>query len=413
MRPSAFATPIAVADFMIQSLRQAISPHHLAAVERPIAAARGLPNVAYTEREFHRFERDHLFATTWTALAFCADHSTAGRVTPVDFMGLPLLIVCNQDGGLAVFHNVCSHRGRRLVDEARQTNGLLVCPYHAWAYDLGGTLKATPHIGGAGVHQAGGFCHRDHGLKAVRSHCWMGILFIDLSAAAPAFDDYAAPLLARYRPYVGADPCARAALSPSQSDAGLCFEAGCNWKLAVENYCEAYHLPWIHPSLNDYSPLEDHYGMIISDDFAGQGTATFRPALGGAAPLPGFPDWPVEQRATAEYPVFYPNLLLGFQINHFFALIIRPLAVDRIREEVRLFYIGDGAEADRYLPARQSNLAAWERVFREDISAVEGMQRGRQSPGFSGGVFSPVMDAPTHHFHRWVARKYRAAVGGD
>ncbi len=394
---------------MSATLTQSISLDHLAAVERPIADARGMPNAAYTDREFYHFERDHLFAKTWTALAFCDDHRDSGMVTPVDFMGLPLLIVYDQNGDLAVFHNVCSHRGMRLVREPKKTNGLLVCPYHAWTYDLSGALKATPHIGGVDNHHAEGFCADAHGLKSVRSHCWMGVLFINLSADAPQFSEYAAPLIDRYRPYIGANGAA--SLSASELDADLSFEANCNWKLAVENYCEAYHLPWVHPSLNDYSPLNRHYAMMISDDFAGQGTNTFNPVLDGADDLPVFPDWPEDKHEIAEYPTFYPNLLLGFQVNHFYALIIHPLEPERIRENLRIFYVGDGATADRYLPARQSNFKAWQGVFFEDISAVEGLQLGRNSPGFQGGVFSPAMDGPTHHFHQWVARKYRTGLG--
>ena len=295
----------------------------------------------------------------------------------------------------------------RLVRERKKTNGLLVCPYHSWTYDLNGVLKATPHIGGPGSNQVEGFCADSHGLKPVRSHCWMGVLFINLSADAPPFEEYAAPLTERYRQYIGAGGAAT--LGPSNADDGLSFEAGCNWKLAVENYCEAYHLPWIHPSLNAYSPLDRHYCMMISDGFAGQGTNTFNPVLDGGERLPVFPHWPEDRHQVAEYPTFYLNLLLGFQVNHFYALIIHPLGAERIREDLRIFYIGEGATADRYQPARQSNLEAWRKVFCEDIGAVEGMQLGRRSPGFQGGVFSPAMDAPTHHFHQWVARKYRAA----
>lgn len=390
-----------------QTIPQTISPAHLAAVECPIAVASGMPNAAYTDREFHRFERDHLFAKTWTALAFCDDHRSEGVVTPVDFMGLPLLIVGDKDGNPAVFHNVCSHRGMRLVKEAKKTNGLLVCPYHAWTYDLNGALKATPHIGGVDANQVEGFRRENHGLKPVRSHRWMGILFINLSGDAPDFDTHAAPLIDRYRQYIGAD--GGRDLGPAQPDDGLSLEANCNWKLAVENYCEAYHLPWVHPSLNSYSPLDRHYCMFISDDCAGQGTNTFNPVLDGGTSLPLFPNWPEDKREVAEYPTFYPNLLLGFQVNHFYALIIHPLGADRIREELRIFYVGEGATAEQYRPGRESNLEAWRRVFNEDIDAVEGLQLGRCSPGFGGGVFSPVMDAPTHHFHQWVARKYRAA----
>ena len=110
---------------MKQALEQSISIDNLAAVDRPIAKACGMPNAAYTDPKFHQFERDHVFGKTWAALAFCDDHSSAGTVTPVDFMGLPLLITSNKKGELAVFHNVCSHRGMRLVNEQRKTNGLL------------------------------------------------------------------------------------------------------------------------------------------------------------------------------------------------------------------------------------------------------------------------------------------------
>lgn len=392
---------------MKQTLSQSVSLDNLSAVEQPIADARGMPNATYTDPQFHQFERDHVFAPTWAALTFCADHNEPGKVTPVDFMGLPLLIVCNQDGDLSVFHNVCSHRGMRLVNETKKTNGLVICPYHAWSYDLNGNLKATPHIGGVGNNQVEGFCREKHGLKPVRSHSWMGVLFINLSGDAVEFSDYIAPLTTRYAPYIGNKGMDK--LVQSKSDAGFSMELECNWKLAIENYCEGYHLPWIHPDLNSYSPLERHYCMLISDNFAGQGSTSFNPSLDGNTSLPIFPDWPKEKHEIAEYPTFYPNLFLGVQVNHWYALIIHPLSANHIREEVRFFYIDDGASDKKYLATRKSNLKSWQKVFLEDIRAVEEMQIGRLSPGFQGGVFSAEMDTSTHHFHKWVARKYRQA----
>jgi choline monooxygenase len=67
--------------------------------------------------------------------------------------------------------------------------------------------------------------------------------------------------------------------------------------------------------------------------------------------------------------------------------------------------VGEGATADAYSACRAATLAAWRGVFAEDVLAVEGMQQGRASPGYQGGVFSPVMDQPTHHFHRWMAAR--------
>ena len=92
-----------------------------------------------------------------------------------------------------------------------------------------------------------------------------------------------------------------------------------------------------------------------------------------------------------------------------FTLIIEPLACDRSIEHLRLYYVGDEALSDEHAGSRNAILESWRVVFSEDIDAVEGMQRGRHSPGYNGGVFSPFMDNPTHHFHQWVARKLQVA----
>ena len=87
-----------------------------------------------------------------------------------------------------------------------------------------------------------------------------------------------------------------------------------------------------------------------------------------------------------------------------------PQRPDRSVEKLQISYVGDAATADEYSACRDAVLKSWETVFREDIFAVEGMQAGRGSPGFEGGILTPVQDVPTHHFHRWVANAYAAAL---
>jgi choline monooxygenase len=70
---------------------------------------------------------------------------------------------------------------------------------------------------------------------------------------------------------------------------------------------------------------------------------------------------------------------------------------------MHIFYLDDAAESDSHAESRQTTREAWRAVFLEDVGVVEGMQRGRYSPAFTGGAFSPVMDPPTHSFHKWVA----------
>ncbi len=373
----------------------------LEAVRQPIHEASGLPNETYTEDRFFGVERDRVMAETWACVGFASDLLQPGRVRPLNFMGLPLIMLRNQEGGIGVFHNVCSHRGMQLVHEETVVRGMLRCPYHSWSYDLDGRLKATPHIGGVDKHAAEGFDRDKHGLRPVRSALWLDMVFVNLSGTAPAFDDWIEPLTRRWQAFVGGDGFEL--LRRGGSDSALDLEVQCNWKLAVENYCEAYHLPWIHPSLNTYSRLEDHYNITLDGPFAGQGSNAYNLAEWAGTRLPTFPGWPADRLRQAEYISFFPNVLLGIQADHVFAMMLEPVSHGTTREHLRLYYVGEAALGEEYAGARTATLESWRTVFSEDIGAVEGLQRGRQSPAFTGGVFSPVMDVPTHHFHRWVA----------
>jgi len=378
------------------------------AVLQPIEKASGLPNATYTSASFFEYERDQVLGSSWAGLWFTSDLPKKGYVKPVDFMGLPLLIMRNKSNAINVFHNVCSHRGMKLVQEEMEVQGALRCPYHSWSYSLDGDLKGTPHIGGVGKHQAEGFNHCDHGLKPVRSALWMDIIFINLSGDAEDFTQYIKPLTEQWQTFL--DDTGLDRLQTAVNGKGMQIEIQSNWKLAVENYCESYHLPWIHPGLNTYSRLEDHYHIMIGDNFAGQGSYAYRLSDEAGTALPRFPEWPKDKLEQAEYVAFYPNVLLGIQADHAFAMIIEPVAHDKLIEHIRLFYVGEEAIGDTHSARRTAILESWRVVFSEDIGVVEGMQKGRSSPGYRGGVFSPVMDNPTHHFHQWVARKLAAVT---
>jgi choline monooxygenase len=161
--------------------------------------------------------------------------------------------------------------------------------------------------------------------------------------------------------------------------------------------------------LNSYSRLEDHYNIMFGEQFAGQGSYAYNLADVEGTSLPTFPSWPADRMRNAEYVALFPNVLLGIQADHAFAMMLQPLSANRTVEHLRLLFVGnDAADEPSYAASRQAVLNAWRVVFSEDISAVEGMQAGRQSPGFKGGVFSPEMDVPTHYFHKWMARRVLA-----
>jgi choline monooxygenase len=372
----------------------------LRAVLAETAQAKALPNEAYVDPAFLAFERARLFEAGWACIGFGKDVPHPGDVVPRNLLGLPLILLRNAEGAIRVFHNVCSHRGVELVAEPCHVTGVLRCPYHSWAYDLEGRLKATPFIGGPGNNRCEGFDKSAHGLKAVRTAIWFDLVFVNVDGKAPDFAAYIAPLAQRWSMFDGG------LVRHSGGDSSTVFDVHCNWKLAVENYCEAYHLPWIHPGLNTYSRLEDHYNINEWDSFAGQGSRVYRPSLTDSGEeLPNFPDLPTQFRGGAEYAALFPNVLLGVHQDHFMAVRLEPIGVDRTLEHLELYYVGETALGDDYAGIRSANLRTWKQVFAEDVGVVQRMQRGRASPAFDGGVFSPVMDVPTHCFHKWAAQR--------
>jgi choline monooxygenase len=384
---------------------QSVASDSIFAVLQETVAARGLPNQLYVDRSALAVDRDRIFAKTWSGLGFASDIPEPGDAKPIDWLGVPLLMVRDRDGQVHVHHNVCSHRGRQLLDAPCRLKASIRCPYHSWNYGFDGELLGTPHIGGVNVHQSEGFDRRANGLHSVPSAVWCDIVFVNLSGDAGPFADFIAPVLKRWQKYWG--DTGPEELVAGGADSRATLDVASNWKLAIENYCESYHLPFVHPDLNSYSRLEDHYEVFDEDgeSFSGQGTRVYNLAEVAGTHLPRLQHWPQSLQREAEYLSLYPNLMIGLQADHFFAVLLEPLSEAHTREHVRLLFVGEGAQDQAFAEAREKTLASWENVFAEDVSMVEGMQRGRHSPAYGGGVFSPAMDGPTHHFHRWVARR--------
>ena len=368
-------------------------------VMQPIESANGLPNECYTQAVSFQLDRDRVLAPGWVCIGFGSDVPDNWAV-PINFMGFPILLTRNAEGVLRVFHNVCSHRGMQLVSEPRKLGtGLIRCKYHSWTYDFDGNLKGTPSIGGTDRDSHDDFDPSTNGLKPIRSEVWMDNIFVNLSNDAEPFQQFIAPLMKRWGKWVSAETLAE--FAPGVK-AKMELVVNSNWKLAVENFLEAYHLPWVHPGLNSYSPLEKHYDIDLDENFSGQGSSSYTTPGGATGSISS---WPADEKNFAEYPAVYPNTLLGLQSDHFFTMTILPVSETTSLERVQLLFLGDVASSEEYAPHRQSLLESWREVFSEDIFAVEGMQAGRQSPAYQGGVFSPVMDQHTLHFHQWIARR--------
>lgn len=375
----------------------------LSHVRRPVSEAQGLPNPHYIDSQVFNEEKHAVLFSSWSGLAVAADVPEIGDAVPLTFVGMPLLVIRDKSNTLRVFQNTCRHRGMILVEEPRKIEGAIRCPYHSWCYSTEGRLVSTPHVGGPGQNTHESIDRDLLGLIEVRSHIWRDVIWINIDGTALPFEDANADLIARWAEF-------DKPLYHGGADSAFQLEVECNWKLAVENYCESYHLPWVHPGLNSYSRLEDHYHIEKQDSYSGQGTLVYRQLKAADGQVfADFEDVGEKWNEAAEYITVYPNVLLGVHRDHAFAIVLVPKSTERTVENIHLYY----ATPKTNDAMRAANTEQWKLVFEEDIFVVEGMQKGRHSPNFDGGRFSAVMDSPTHCFHAWVAGKienYRATA---
>ena len=212
-----------------------------------------LPGSAYADEAVYRAEAE-LFRRHWVSIACGQSAPEPGDAFPLRIHDQSLLLVRGKQGELRVFYNLCRHRGARLVDAPCRLSGSRIrCPYHAWSYHLDGRLAAIPHFhraakaGGPDADEASQL-----GLLPVRSAVWRDVVFVNLSGDAPPFEEVIAPLDERMAHWSAEE------LSPLSSDE---VELQADWKLAAENFVDAYHLAVVHPEIGG-----GFNGALLSED---------------------------------------------------------------------------------------------------------------------------------------------------
>ena len=147
-----------------------VNKQKLEVVNKPINEAHGLPNECYINQEYTKIERKKLFEDKWVVIGVASSIPNPGDAKPFDLLGIPLIILRNNKNKIKVYHNVCSHRGYKILQKSCRIKNVLRCPYHSWSYDLNGKLVTTPHLGGMNKHESKDFDKSSSGLKEVRSY---------------------------------------------------------------------------------------------------------------------------------------------------------------------------------------------------------------------------------------------------
>ena len=364
-----------------------------ARLEKPTAEGSALPSLAYTSAEFFSLEQQTVFRDNWVFAGFAHDFDAVGDMQPVEIAGQPVVLVRSEPGGIRAFHNVCRHRGAKLVTESGK-HGKFVCPNHSWSYALDGRLIARPHFHGGDRHDVNrDACHRAD-LVEIRCATWHDWIFVDIGGAADDFDTCIAPVEARLEGYD---------LEALRFGAALEFDLDANWKLAIENFIEPYHVFSCHPWLNDFVGMSERTAPVFDGKILSCGYR-FRksdPARGGA--LPWFPGLPADKQDRGDWFVLFPNFAFEIFPDQVDVFVVSPSGPRRCRETIALYFVGDAADAEEYRAARQHVIDNWNNLNHEDIGVIERMQAGRYSEGFDGGVLSPYWDPVQQHFARLLA----------
>ena len=363
--------------------------------------ARGLPNAAFTSSDFLALELKHVFSRTWVFAGVLSDVPNPGDVKPVTVGGRALFMATDHDGKTRVFHNVCPHRGARLVIEGMKDARTLTCPYHAWSYTLDGDLQGRPHFHGPDKHDranGGEVC-----LFETRSAIWNDWVFVNLDGQAPEFETYMGPVMARYQDWN---------LGSFRVGHYQHYTFDCNWKLAFENFFDNYHVFNVHPGLNGMQTSGERFGMTLDGHhmfnqsiMSGEGRGLVIDP--GAPLLPEVSGLSPELKREMRYCTLFPNAAMTLFPSNFQFLMFEPVSVDETVMHMWFYFVEDAAELDEHREAREVVVAEWGDLNAEDIGICQRLQQGRSCDAYDGGRFSAYWDAGTVHFHKQIAEAVR------
>jgi carnitine monooxygenase subunit len=348
-----------------------------------------LPPAFYYEQRFLEVERDEVFFKSWQFLCHGEKLRDLGSFATGNILGRAVFAVRGQDGVVRAFYNVCRHRGHELVRLEGQMRAIS-CPYHAWSYNLDGSLRVAP-----GTECLAAFHKEDFGLMAVRVEEFAGLYFVNLDPNTETLAKTAGDLkteIARYAPD----------LSQLTFAHRLTYTIQANWKAVVDNFLECRHCPIAHKdfcTLVDMTTYEvENRGLFISHM--------------AKAKESGNSAYSVASATVRDHAVWYlwPNMALMRYPGrgNFMVWRFMPDGPERTREEFDFFFetatpTAEEEEAIRYIDTV---------LQREDIDIVESVQRGMHSPGFTRGPYlidpkrSGLSEHGVHHFHSLLATAY-------
>jgi choline monooxygenase len=352
-------------------------------VDKDIRKATTLPASFYKNQAVFNQLLEQFFVSSWQFIGQNSLLPNPSYAYPFmlleDSLDEPLVLVKDKESTLRCLSNVCTHRGMFLIDRPGKYR-LLSCKYHGRAFNLDGQFRSMPEF-----QEAEDFPSETDHLPKLPLGKLGDFLFTALEPALD-FETVFQPILDRMSWFPFQDLV-------FQPEASRTYTIKTHWALYCDNYLEGFHVPFVHPSLNDALDYKE-YDTEIFDycnlqlGVASEGTPSFK-----------LPESSVDygKDILAYYWWFFPNLMLNFYTWGISVNIVEPIDLHTTRVVFKTYLFDD----DRSNTFIQQDLHDTEI---EDEEVVERVHKGLQSRLYKQGRFSPTKEKGVHHFHRLLSK---------
>jgi nitrite reductase/ring-hydroxylating ferredoxin subunit len=355
----------------------------------PFNQAHAMPKSVYTSAQFLAQEQKHIFGHDWLSAGRADALPNPGDYLTMEIAGEPIIVLRDRDGTLRAMSNVCRHRMSTLL-EGRGNTRTIVCPYHAWTYNLDGSLRGAP-----AMTLNEGFCKDQIALPKIRCQEWLGWIMVSLNPDAP--DPY--DQLKDVENLVGYLDMASYRETFREE-----FRWATNWKVLAENFMESYHLPVCHAgtiggtvdllkmTCPEGSPAFNYHYILKND------TIPLSLAHPENTRLTG------DQRRITWLLSVYPALLITLTPGYFWYLCLTPDGPGH----VNVLY-GGGMAADWCEDPKAADYLITIKALLDDVNIEDKECVEKVYAGISAGLSAPGplshLERPNFEFAQYISSR--------
>lgn len=347
----------------------------------------GIARQAYLEESWLRREQDSVFLKNWSFVGAMCDFRNIGDYVTFAIGDRPMVVLRDSDGALRAFHNICRHRGTKLLQGRGNTAQGIICGYHCWRYGLNGELKSVPR-----PRQFPGLDYAHLGLIPGAVEVVRGMVFAHAEARdRHDFEAWLGPFERYLGPYD---------LTDLDEVMSTCRPMKANWKLFIENHIESYHLWYAHRNsilgLNHEAQVNNYYNghwSFYEPTIVEGKMAEFERRIPSRIIAPD-----VSWFGSGDH-LLYPNL--GIVTGAKFVGTLKAVPVSAVESaiEMRLFGLPERDEGEPYGYWNEESSDGTD-LNGEDIELCERVQEGLGSDRFSIGALAADYEQSIAHFHQ-------------